>query len=75
MFDTIEQKPDKKLLLAILALTLLEMSEKDGVKVAELEMEFAEMDGYMAESSASELLLGLDIPEDQHYGLTIVHHH
>jgi hypothetical protein len=27
------------------------------------------IDGYMAESSASELLLGLDIPEDQHYGL------
>jgi hypothetical protein len=46
---------------------LPEMSEKDGVKVAELEMEFSEMDGYMAESSASELLLGLDIPEDQHY--------
>ena len=48
---------------------LPEMSEADGTKVAELEMEFAEMDGYMAESSASELLLGLDIPEDQHYGL------
>ncbi len=41
---------------------LPEMSEEDGNKVAELEMEFAEMDGYMAESSASELLLGLDIP-------------
>jgi ATPase subunit of ABC transporter with duplicated ATPase domains len=48
---------------------LPEMSEADGTKVAELEMEFAEMDGYMAESSASELLLGLDIPESQHYGL------
>ena len=48
---------------------LPEMSEKDGIKVADLEMEFAEMDGYMAESSASELLLGLDIPEEQHYGL------
>jgi ATPase subunit of ABC transporter with duplicated ATPase domains len=48
---------------------LAEMSEEDGNKVAELEMEFAEMDGYMAESSASELLLGLDIPEEQHYGL------
>ncbi|MEO1939987.1 ABC-F family ATPase [Candidatus Thioglobus sp.] len=48
---------------------LPEMSDKDGIKVGELEMEFAEMDGYMAESSASELLLGLDIPEDQHYGL------
>ena len=48
---------------------LPEMSEKDGIKVAELEMEFAEMDGYSAESSASELLLGLDIPLEQHYGL------
>ena len=48
---------------------LAEMSEEDGIKVAELEMEFAEMDGYSAESSASELLLGLDIPLDQHYGL------
>ncbi|MBE8190162.1 MAG: ABC-F family ATPase, partial [Candidatus Thioglobus sp.] len=48
---------------------LAEMSEADGIKVAELEMEFAEMDGYTAESSASELLLGLDIPESQHYGL------
>ena len=35
---------------------LPEMSEEDGIKVAELEMEFAEMDGYSAESSASELL-------------------
>ncbi|MCH9646057.1 MAG: ABC-F family ATPase [Proteobacteria bacterium] len=48
---------------------LPEMSDEDGIKVGELEMEFAEMDGYMAESSASELLLGLDIPEEQHYGL------
>jgi len=48
---------------------LAEMSEEDGIKVAELEMEFAEMDGYSAESSASELLLGLDIPLEQHYGL------
>ena len=48
---------------------LTEMSEEDGIKVADLEMQFAEMDGYMAESSAGELLLGLDIPEEQHYGL------
>jgi ATPase subunit of ABC transporter with duplicated ATPase domains len=48
---------------------LPEISEENGIKVAELEMQFAEMDGYMAESSASELLLGLDIPEQQHYGL------
>ncbi len=49
--------------------SLPEISEADGTKVAELEMQFAEMDGYMAESSASELLLGLDIPQEQHYGL------
>jgi len=48
---------------------LPEMTEEDGIKVAELEMQFAEMDGYSAESSASELLLGLEIPLEQHYGL------
>ena len=48
---------------------LAEMSEEDGMKVAELEMEFAELDGYTAESRAGELLLGLDIPLEQHNGL------
>ena len=48
---------------------LPEMSEEDGIKVAELEIEFAEMDGYSAESRASQLLLGLDIPLEQHSGL------
>ena len=48
---------------------LPEMSEADGMKVAELEVEFAELDGYTAESRASELLLGLDIPLEQHTGL------
>jgi ATPase subunit of ABC transporter with duplicated ATPase domains len=47
---------------------LPDMSEEDGMKVAELEVEFAEMDGYTAESRAGELLLGLDIPVSQHYG-------
>ena len=47
---------------------LPEMSESDGIKVAELEMEFAEMDGYMAESSAGEMLLGLGIDESFHHG-------
>ncbi|MDN5369318.1 MAG: hypothetical protein PWP74_626, partial [Shewanella sp.] len=42
--------------------SLPEMSEADGIKVAELEMEFAEMDGYTAESRAGELLLGVGIP-------------
>lgn len=47
---------------------LAEMSEADGMAVAELEEPFAEMDGYTAESRASELLLGLDIPLEQHEG-------
>lgn len=48
---------------------LPDMSEADGMAVAELEVEFAEMDGYTAESRAGELLLGLDIPVEQHFGL------
>lgn len=47
---------------------LPEMSEEDGMQVAELETRFAEMDGYTAESRAGELLLGLDIPLSQHAG-------
>ncbi|TDY02524.1 ATPase subunit of ABC transporter with duplicated ATPase domains [Thiohalophilus thiocyanatoxydans] len=46
-----------------------EMSEEDGMQVAELEVEFAELDGYTAEARAGELLLGLEIPEQQHSGL------
>jgi ATPase subunit of ABC transporter with duplicated ATPase domains len=49
--------------------SLPEMTEDEGMKVAELEVLFAEMDGYTAESRAGELLLGLDIPESQHFGL------
>ncbi|OBT16411.1 ABC-F family ATPase [Vibrio sp. UCD-FRSSP16_10] len=49
--------------------SLAEMSEEDGMKVADLEVEFAEMDGYMAEAKAGELLLGVGIPESQHFGL------
>jgi ATPase subunit of ABC transporter with duplicated ATPase domains len=48
---------------------LPEMSEDDGMKVADLEVQFAEMDGYTAEARAGELLLGLDIPIEQHTGL------
>jgi len=48
--------------------SLPEMSENEGMKVAELEVEFAELDGYSAEARAGELLLGLDIPESQHEG-------
>ena len=49
--------------------SLPEMSEEDGMQVADLEVEFAELDGYTAESRAGELLLGLDIPLEQHSGL------
>jgi len=49
--------------------SLPEMSEEDGMKVADLEVAFAEMDGYTAEARAGELLLGLEIPLEQHYGL------
>jgi len=45
------------------------MSEEDGMKVGDLEMEFAEMDGYTAESRAGDLLLGVGIPLEQHEGL------
>lgn len=48
--------------------SLAEMSEEDGMAVADLEVQFAEMDGYTAEARAGELLLGLDIPLDQHNG-------
>ncbi|BDY06030.1 ABC-F family ATPase [Ferrimonas sp. YFM] len=49
--------------------SLPEMSEEEGMLVADLEVQFAEMDGYSAEARAGELLLGLGIPEDQHFGL------
>lgn len=47
---------------------LPEMTEDDGMLVAELETQFAELDGYSAEAKAGELLLGLDIPIEQHAG-------
>ena len=49
--------------------SLPEMSEEDGMKVADLEIEFAEMDGYSAESRAGEILLQAGITEEFHYGL------
>jgi ATPase subunit of ABC transporter with duplicated ATPase domains len=45
-----------------------EMTEEDGIRVADLESEFAEMDGYTAEARAGELLIGVGIPVEQHYG-------
>lgn len=47
---------------------LSEMSEEDGYRVADLEVAYGEMDGYSAESRAGELLLGVGIPLEQHYG-------
>ncbi len=49
--------------------SLPEMSEEDGMKVAELESEFAEMDGYTAESRAGDILLQAGIEEELHFGL------
>jgi len=49
--------------------SLTEMTEEDGMRVAELETEFSELDGYSAEARAGDLLSGLEIPESLHYGL------
>jgi ATPase subunit of ABC transporter with duplicated ATPase domains len=45
-----------------------EMTEADGIRAGDLEAEFAEMDGYSAEARAGELLLGVGVPIEQHYG-------
>ena len=44
-----------------------EMTEEDGVRAADLEMAFAEMNGWEAESEAAQLLQNLGIKEEQHY--------
>ncbi|WP_297337823.1 ATP-binding cassette domain-containing protein [Algoriphagus sp.] len=44
-----------------------DFSEEDGIRASELEAEFAEMDGWNAESDAAALLSGLGISEDLHY--------
>ncbi len=53
--DTIYAKPD--------------FSDEDGIRVGELESQFAEMNGWTAESDAAELLSNLGIKEDLHYKL------
>lgn len=53
--DAIYEKPD--------------FSEADGVRASELEAEFAEMDGWNAQSDAAALLSGLGIEESVHYSL------
>lgn len=47
---------------------LPEMSEEQGMKVAELEIRFAELDGYTAESRAGEFLSGAGIDVSLHAG-------
>ena len=44
-----------------------EMTEEDGVRAADLEMAFAEMNGWEAESEAAQLLQNLGVQEAQHY--------
>ena len=48
--DALYEKPD--------------FSDEDGVRASELEAEFAEMDGWEAESEASRLIQGLGLSED-----------
>ena len=46
-----------------------DFTDEDGLKVAELEEKFAELEGWNAESDAAILLSGLGIKEDKHYML------
>ena len=46
-----------------------DFSDEDGIRPAELEEQFAGMDGWNAESDAANLLSGLGIKEDLHYSL------
>ncbi len=44
-----------------------DFSDEDGIRASELEAEFAEMDGWNAESDAATLLNGLGVDTDIHY--------
>lgn len=46
-----------------------DFSEEDGILAADLESEFAEMNGWEAELDAAKLLNGLGVPEAEHYNL------
>ena len=48
---------------------LPEMTEEDGMRAADLEIAFSELDGYSAESRAADLLSGAGIEESLHAGL------
>ena len=45
------------------------LDDADGMRIAEIEVEFAELDGYSAEATASALLEGIGIPTEQHLEL------
>ena len=51
--DAIYEKPD--------------FTDEDGIRASELEVEFAEMGGWEAESDASRILQGLGVPTENHY--------
>lgn len=44
-----------------------DFSEEDGIKAGELEAEFADMDGWNAESDAAFMLNKLGVPDEYHY--------
>ena len=46
-----------------------DFTDEDGIRVSELEEQFAELDGWNAESDAAALLSGLGIKENLHYKL------
>lgn len=46
---------------------MAEISDDDNMRAGELEMEFAELNGWDAEPEAAQLLSGLGITEDKHY--------
>ena len=46
-----------------------DFTDEDGIKAAELETEFANMNGWDAESDAANLLNGLGVETDHHYSL------
>ena len=46
-----------------------DFSDEDGIRASELEAEFAEMDGWEAESNAAMLLNGLGIGSEYHYSM------
>ena len=46
-----------------------DFTDEDGIRASELEGEFAEMDGWEAESNAAQLLNGLGIPSEIHYSV------